>query len=58
MVICLLSGLFDGCGLGHTLPHEINSQIKLSESRTNKWVRPDEIDSALQANGRRVGSGT
>jgi hypothetical protein len=41
-----------------TLPHEVSSQMRLSESRTSKWVRPEDIDSALQANGILVGSGT
>jgi hypothetical protein len=43
---------------GLTLPHDINSQIRLSESRTSKWVRPEDMDSALQASGILVGSGT
>jgi hypothetical protein len=43
---------------GLTLPHDVSSQIRLSESRTSKWVRPEDIDSALQANGILVGSGT
>lgn len=41
-----------------TLPQDVSSQIRLSESRTSKWVRPEDIDSALQANGILVGSGT
>jgi hypothetical protein len=41
-----------------TLPHDVSSQIRLSESSTNKWVRPEDMDSALQANGILVGSGT
>lgn len=43
---------------GLTLPHDVSSQIRLSESRTSKWVRPEDMDSALQANGILVGSGT
>jgi hypothetical protein len=43
---------------GLTLPQDVSSQIRLSESRTSKWVRPDEMDSALQASGILVGSGT
>jgi hypothetical protein len=41
-----------------TLPHDVSSQIRLSESRTSKCVRPEDMDSALQANGILVGSGT
>jgi len=41
-----------------TLPQDVSSQMRLSESRTSKWVRPEDIDSALQANGILVGSGT
>jgi hypothetical protein len=41
-----------------TLPQDVSSQIRLSESRTSKWVRPEDMDSALQANGILVGSGT
>jgi len=56
MVVCLPNQLGNSPRL--TLPHDVNSQIRLSESRTIKWDRPDDMDSALQASGILVGSGT
>jgi len=56
MVVCLPNQL--GNDLRLTLPHDVNSQIRLSESRTSRWFRPEDIDSALQASGILVGSGT
>jgi len=44
------------CGL-LTRPHDVNSQIRLSESSTNRCLRPALIDSALHGRGILVGSG-
>jgi len=59
MVVCLSVSLVSQT-MNRTLalPQDVSSQMRLSESRTSKWVRPEDIDSALQANGILVGSGT